>query len=260
MEFKYLVVETDEEGIAILRLNRPEAKNALNLELIAELGDAADMLARDEKVSAVIVTGGEEDFAAGGDIKEMSGKYAPDMLTAYGADLSGFEKIERIPKPVIAAVSGYALGGGTELALVCDMIVASETAVFGMPEITLGIIPGAGGTQRLPRLLGPNRAKEFIFTGDFYNAEVSREIGLVNRIVPVADLLEEAKKLARRCIRNGAVALACAKACVNEGMNTDLYSGLSFERKCFSLLFSTEDQKEGMAAFKEKRKAEFKGR
>ncbi|NPV58164.1 MAG: enoyl-CoA hydratase/isomerase family protein [Actinobacteria bacterium] len=260
MEFKYLLVETDGEGIATIRLNRPEARNALNLELIAELGEAADMLARDEAVRAVIVTGGEENFAAGGDIKEMSGKYAPDMLNAYGADLSGFEKIERIPKPVIAAVSGYALGGGTELALVCDMIVASETAVFGMPEITLGIIPGAGGTQRLPRLVGPNRAKEMIFTGSFYDARACLEMGLVNKVVPVEELMTEARELARRCIRNGAVALACAKACVNEGMNLDLYSGLAYERKCFSLLFSTEDQKEGMAAFKEKRKPEFKGR
>lgn len=260
MEFNYLVLEADADGITVLRLNRPEAKNALDLELIAELGKAADMLARDDEVRAVIVTGGEEVFAAGGDIKEMSGKYAPDMLNAYGADLSGFDKIERIPKPVIAAVSGYALGGGCELALVCDMIVASETAVFGMPEITLGIIPGAGGTQRLPRLIGPNRAKEIIFSGSFFDVEACREMGLVNKVVPVKDLLEEAKKLAKRCIRNGAVALACAKACVNEGMNTDLYSGLSFERKCFSLLFSTEDQKEGMTAFKEKRKAEFKGR
>jgi enoyl-CoA hydratase len=260
MEFKYLIVEKDADGIATIRLNRPDAKNALNLELIAELGQAADLVARDGEVRAVIVTGGEDNFAAGGDIKEMSGKYAPDMLTAYGADLSGFEKIERIPKPVIAAVSGYALGGGTELALVCDMIVASETAVFGMPEITLGIIPGAGGTQRLPRLVGPNRAKELIFTGAFYDVHACREMGLVNKVVPVADLMEEARKLALRCIRNGAVALACAKACVNEGMNTDLYSGLAYERKCFSLLFSTEDQKEGMAAFKEKRKAEFEGR
>lgn len=260
MDFKYLIVEKDAEGIATIRLNRPDAKNALNLELIAELGRAADLVAGDEEVRAVIVTGGEENFAAGGDIKEMSGKYAPDMLNAYGADLSGFEKIERIPKPVIAAVSGYALGGGTELALVCDMIVASETAVFGMPEITLGIIPGAGGTQRLPRLVGPNRAKELIFTGSFYDVEACREMGLVNKVVPVADLMEEARKLALRCIRNGAVALACAKACVNEGLNTDLYSGLAYERKCFSLLFSTQDQKEGMAAFKEKRKAEFKGR
>ncbi len=260
MQFKYLLIETDADGIAVLRLNRLEARNALDLELISELGEAADMLARDDKVRAVIITGGTEVFAAGGDIKEMSGKYAPDMLIAYGADLSGFDKIERIPKPVIAAVSGYALGGGCELALVCDMIVASETAVFGMPEITLGIIPGAGGTQRLPRLIGPNRAKEIIFTGSFYDVEACREMGLVNKVVPVEELFEEAKKLAKSCIRNGAVALACAKACVNEGMNTDLYSGLSFERKCFSLLFSTEDQKEGMAAFKEKRKAEFRGR
>lgn len=260
MQFKYLLVETDEDGIAVLRLNRPEARNALDLELISELGEAADMLARDEDVRAVIVTGGEEVFAAGGDIKEMSGKYAPDMLNAYGADLSGFDKIERIPKPVIAAVSGYALGGGLELALVCDMIVASETAVFGMPEITLGIIPGAGGTQRLPRVIGPNRAKEIIFTGAFFDIDACWEMGLVNKVVPVAELLQEAKELAKRCIRNGAVALACAKACVNEGLNTDLYSGLAYERKCFSLLFSTDDQKEGMAAFKEKRKAEFKGR
>ncbi|MBC7231004.1 MAG: enoyl-CoA hydratase/isomerase family protein [Actinobacteria bacterium] len=260
MDFKYLLVETDDEGIATIRLNRPEAKNALNLELIAELGVAADMLARDEGVRAVIVTGGEDNFAAGGDIKEMAGKYAPDMLNAYGADLSGFEKLERIPKPVVAAVSGYALGGGTELALVCDMIVASETAVFGMPEITLGIIPGAGGTQRLPRLVGPNRAKEMIFTGSFYDARTCLEMGLVNKVVPVEELMAEARELARRCIRNGAVALACAKACVNEGMNLDLYSGLAYERKCFSLLFSTEDQKEGMAAFKEKRKPQFRGR
>jgi len=260
MDFKYLVVEKDEGGIATIRLNRPEARNALNQEFIAELGAAADLLARDREVRAVIVTGGEEVFAAGGDIMEMSGKYAPDMLTAYGADLSGFDKIERIPKPVIAAVSGYALGGGCELALVCDMIIASETAVFGMPEITLGIIPGAGGTQRLPRLIGPNKAKEMIFTGSFYDVEACREMGLVNKVVAVGELMEEAKKLARRCIRNGAVALACAKACVNEGMNTDLMSGLSYERKCFSLLFSTEDQKEGMRAFKEKRKPEFKGR
>ena len=260
MEFKYLVVETDADGIAVLRLNRLEAKNALDQELISELGDAADMLARDDGVRAVIVTGGEDVFAAGGDIKEMSGKYAPDMLNAYGADLSGFDKIERIPKPVIAAVSGYALGGGCELALVCDMIVASETAVFGMPEITLGIIPGAGGTQRLPRLIGPNRAKEIIFTGSFFDVEACREMGLVNKVVPAGELLEEARKLAKKCIRNGAVALACAKACVNDGLDTDLYSGLSLERKCFSLLFSTADQKEGMAAFKEKRKAEFKGR
>jgi enoyl-CoA hydratase len=260
MDFKYLLVEKDDEGIATIRLNRSKARNALNQEFIAELGGAADLEARDQEVRAVIVTGGEEVFAAGGDIKEMSGKYAPDMLTAYGADLSGFDKIERIPKPVIAAVSGYALGGGCELALVCDMIIASETAVFGMPEITLGIIPGAGGTQRLPRLIGPNRAKEIIFSGSFYDVEACKEMGLVNKVVAVDEMMEEAKKLARRCIRNGAVALACAKACVNEGMNTDLMSGISFERKCFSLLFSTEDQKEGMEAFKDKRKPEFKGR
>jgi enoyl-CoA hydratase len=260
MDFKYLMVEKDADGIATIRLNRPDAKNALNQDFIDELGQAADQVARDAEVRAVIVTGGEEVFAAGGDIKEMSGKYAPDILNTYGADLSGFDKIERIPKPVIAAVSGYALGGGCELALVCDMIVASETAVFGMPEITLGIIPGAGGTQRLPRLIGPNRAKEMIFSGSFYDVEACREMGLVNKVVPVAELDEEARKLAKRCMRNGAVALACAKASVNEGLNTDLYSGLSFERKCFSLLFSTEDQKEGMAAFVEKRKPEFKGR
>ena len=260
MDFKYLLVDKDDEGIATIRLNRPEARNALNQEFISELGTAADLVARDQEVRAVIVTGGEEVFAAGGDIKEMSGKYAPDMLTAYGADLSGFDKIERIPKPVIAAVSGYALGGGCELALVCDMIVASETAVFGMPEITLGVIPGAGGTQRLPRLIGPNRAKEMILSGSFYDVEACREMGLVNKVVTVDEMMEEARKLARRCIRNGAVALACAKACVNEGMNTDLMSGLSFERKCFSLLFSTDDQKEGMEAFKGKRKPEFKGR
>ena len=249
-----------EDDIAIIRLNRPDAKNALNLQVIAELGEAADIVARDPEVKGVIVTGGEGDFAAGGDIKEMATKYAPDMLTAYGADLSGFEKLERIPKPVIAAVSGYALGGGTELALVCDMIVATETAVFGLPEITLGIIPGAGGTQRLPRLVGPNKAKEMIFSGNFYKADEALAMGLVNKVVPVDKMMEETRALLKKCIRNGAVALACAKACVNEGMSTDLYSGLAYERKCFSLLFSTEDQKEGMGAFVEKRKPQFKGR
>jgi enoyl-CoA hydratase len=256
---EYVVVEREEE-IAVIRLNRPEAKNALNLQVIAELGEAADMVARDPEVRGVIVTGGEGDFAAGGDIKEMATQYAPDMLNAYGADLSGFEKLERIPKPVIAAVSGYALGGGCELALVCDMIVASDTAVFGLPEITLGIIPGAGGTQRLPRLVGPNKAKEMIFTGSFYKAEQALAMGLVNKVVPVDKLMEEAKALLRKCTRHGAVALTCAKAAVNEGMNTDLYTGLAYERKCFSLLFSTEDQKEGMSAFVEKRKPQFKGR
>ncbi len=256
---KYLLLEKDQE-LGIIRLNRPEVKNALNLEMVRELGEAADQMARDGEVRAVILTGGERDFAAGGDIKEMATQYAPDMLWAYGADLSGFEKIERIPKPVIAAVSGYALGGGCELALVCDMIIASETAVFGLPEITLGIIPGAGGTQRLPRLVGPNKAKEMIFTGSFYKAQEAYEMGLVNKVVPVERLMEEAKALARKCTRHGAVALTCAKAAVNEGLNTDLYTGLAYERKCFSLLFSTEDQKEGMQAFIEKRKPEYRGR
>jgi enoyl-CoA hydratase len=181
-----------------------------------------------------------------------------------GVGAPGYHEVLRLiedsPVPVVAALFGTVMGGGLETAIACHYRVAREGTRLGLPEITLGIIPGAGGTQRLPRLIGPNRAKEFIFSGDFFKAEACREMGLVNRVVPVADLMEEAKKLARRCIRNGAVALACAKACVNDGLNTDLYSGLSLERKCFSLLFSTEDQKEGMAAFKEKRKADFKGR
>lgn len=260
-DFNNLIVNVEDDGIAIIQLNRPKALNALNLELIAEIGEAAVGLAREDSVKAVIVTGGEgQSFAAGGDIKEMATKYAPDMLNAYGADLAGFEKLEKLPKPVIAAVSGYALGGGCELALVCDIIVADDSAQFALPEITLGIIPGAGGTQRLPRLVGPNIAKELIFTGSRIDAKRAYEIGLVNKIVPQGSLIEEAKKLALKCARNGAVALSCAKSCVNEGMSVDLYSGLAYERKCFSLLFSTEDQKEGMTAFVDKRKPEFKGR
>ena len=250
---------TEQRGrVGVVRLNRPQALNALNKILVGELMTALNKFNRDPEIGAMLLTGDERAFAAGADIKEMVEASAVDMLLRD--QISLFDGIRQIAKPVIAAVSGWCLGGGNELAMSCDMIVASETAVFGMPEITLGIIPGAGGTQRLPRLIGPNRAKEFIFSGDFFKAEPCREMGLVNKVVPVADLLDEAKKLARRCIRNGAVALACAKACVNDGLNTDLYSGLSLERKCFSLLFSTADQKEGMAAFKEKRKAEFKGR
>ncbi|TGE36396.1 enoyl-CoA hydratase/isomerase family protein [Desulfosporosinus fructosivorans] len=259
MEYKTIIVRI-EEGIATLTLNRPEVLNALNDQVFNELADAASEMAADPTVRVVIITGGEKVFAAGADISQMATATAVEVMTSDKPSHRAFHLIETMPKPVIAAIAGYALGGGCELTLVADIRIAAENAQFGLPEIKLGILPGAGGTQRLPRLIGPGRAKELIFGGDFIKAEEALRIGLVNKVVPTNQLFEEAKKMAKRLCDRGAVALRLAKSAVNEGLRMDLEAGLQYEDKCFNLLFATEDQKEGMRAFLEKRPAKFQGR
>jgi enoyl-CoA hydratase len=259
MAYETIIVEIA-EGIATLTLNRPAVLNALNDQVFNELAEAASNLATDHSVRVVIITGGEKVFAAGADIAQMASVTAVDVATSDKPSLRALRLIENMPKPVIAAIAGFALGGGCELTLVADIRIAADNAQFGLPEIKLGILPGGGGTQRLPRLIGAGRAKELIFSGDFINAEEALRIGLVNKVVPADQLFIEARKMAKRLIGRGAVALRLAKSAVNEGLKMDLEAGLQYEHKCFSLLFATEDQKEGMKAFIEKRPAKFQGR
>ncbi len=244
--------------VATVTLNRPKALNALNMTLMSELVDALTSLDADESVRCLVVTGNERAFAAGADIKEMAGATSVDMLTRN--NLARWDAIRKLAKPIIAAVSGWALGGGCELAMACDMIVASETARFGQPEINIGVIPGAGGTQRLTRALGKTRAMELVLTGGTIDAHEAYARGLVNRVVPPELYLEEAQKLARQIAAQPPVAVRLAKDAVLKAQDLSIEEGLDYERRLFYLLFSTEDQKEGMAAFIEKRKAEWKGR
>jgi enoyl-CoA hydratase len=244
--------------IATIQLNRPEALNALNLRLMDEVIAALDRLEGDPEVVCVIITGNERAFAAGADIKEMAGASSIDMHQRD--QFAKWDRIRRFKKPLIAAVSGFALGGGNELAMLCDMIVASETAQFGQPEINIGVIPGAGGTQRLTRAVGKALAMEVVLAGRFLTAREAQQYGLVNRVVPVESYLAEAKRLARTIAEKGPIALQLGKEAVLKAFDTPLQEGLVFERKNFYMLFATEDQKEGMAAFVEKRKAQFKGK
>lgn len=247
-----------EDPIAIVQLNRPKVLNALNLALMKELAEALQQLDQDEKIRCLILTGDERAFAAGADIREMAEAGPIDMLQRN--TLALLDRIQSISKPIIAAVSGYALGGGCELALLCDMIVASETARFAQPEINIGVIPGAGGTQRLARALGKQGAMEFILTGRTMSAKEAQDAGLVCRVVPPEACLDEARKLAAEICQRSPLAVKLAKEAILKAFETSLRDGLDFERKCFYLLFGSEDQKEGMKAFLEKRKAEFKGK
>ncbi|QCR23308.1 enoyl-CoA hydratase-related protein [Pontibacter sp. SGAir0037] len=244
--------------VALVQLNRPKELNALNLQLMGELRDALKQLDEDEQVRVIIVTGNERAFAAGADIKQMAGKTAIDMLNID--QFSTWDQIKKTKKPLIAAVSGFALGGGCELAMTCDMIIASETAMFGQPEIKIGVMPGAGGTQRLTKALGKAKAMEMVLTGKFLTATDAERQGLVNRVVPVELYLEEAFKLAGEIAQMSPVAAKLAKEAVNRSFEASLEEGLYFERKNFYLCFASEDQKEGMAAFIEKRKPSFSGR
>ena len=244
--------------IALIELNRPKELNALNLQLMIELRDALKELDNDEQVRVIIITGNEKAFAAGADIKQMSGKSAIDMLNID--QFSTWNQIKITKKPIIAAVSGFALGGGCELAMTCDMIIASETAKFGQPEIKIGVIPGAGGTQRLTRAVGKALAMEMVLTGKFINAEEALRAGLINKIVPVELYLQEALTLAGEIAKMSPVATKLAKEAVLQAFNSSLDEGLVFERKNFYLLFASEDQKEGMRAFVEKRTPDFKGK
>lgn len=244
--------------VAHIQLNRPEALNALNLQLMSELRDALKALDADDQVRVIVISGNEKAFAAGADITQMAGKSAIDM---YEIDqFSTWDAIRKTKKPVIAAVSGFALGGGCELAMLCDMIVASETARFGQPEIKIGVMPGAGGTQRLTRAVGKALAMEMVLTGRFITAAEALQAGLINRVTPVELYLEEALKLAGEVAAMSPLAVKMAKEAVLKAFDSTLEEGLHFERKNFYLLFASEDQKEGMQAFVEKRRPSFKGR
>ena len=255
--YQYILVERDER-VGIATLNRPKELNALRTELVSELADALEDFDRDEGLGCIIITGaGDRAFAAGADIKEMSDKSPIDMLLG---GIEAWARIRRIHTPMIAAVGGYALGGGCELAMHCDMIVASENARFGQPEILLGIIPGAGGTQRLARTLGKYRTMEIVLTGAQVTAQEMYALGLVNHVVPKGEHLTEAVKLAKTVAAQAPIAVRLAKDAVNAAFETTLEQGLEVERRNFFLLFATEDMREGMKAFMEKRKAEFRGR
>ncbi len=255
------IIFQSEDGIATITFNRPKALNALNNALLNEFSRALDEISANEDMRVLILTGaGEKAFVAGADITELAKFNALEakIFSKKGQDVIG--KLQTLSIPVIAAVNGFALGGGSEITLSCDFIYASETATFGLPEISLGIIPGFGGTQRLPRLIGPNMAKEMIFTGKMIPAAEAREIGMVNKICPPASLIEEVRKTAKMIASKGKASLRAAKQAINSGLNADIVTGCNIECDAFALCIASEDAKEGTAAFLEKRKAVFKGR
>jgi enoyl-CoA hydratase len=257
MKYENILVET-KTRVGIIRLNRPQALNALNTALNAELAQAITAFDADDGVGCILITGSEKAFAAGADIKEMSDKSAVDMFAADFA--AAWHATANARKPVIAAVAGFALGGGCELVMQCDIVIAADNAKFGQPEIKLGIIPGIGGTQRLPRAVGKAKAMDLILTGRMMDAAEAERAGLVSRVVPAASLMDEAMKLAETVGAMSLPALIAAKEAVNRAFETPLAEGIRFERRVFHMLFATEDQKEGMAAFVEKRPAKFQNR
>lgn len=260
MEYKNLLVDFA-EGIMTITINRPKALNALNTQTLEELRAAIDNAAQDREVKVIIITGsGEKAFVAGADIAQMKELTVLEgrQMTILGQEV--FEEIEKVDKPVIAAVNGYALGGGCELAMACDIRIASERAKFGQPEVNLGIIPGYGGTQRLPRLIGKGRAKYYIMTGEMINAADAYAFGLADKIVSPDQLLEKAREVAKTIMSKGPIAVMMAKRAVNNGLNMDLDSAVAYETEAYTTTFGTEDRLEGMGAFLEKRKANFKGR
>lgn len=246
------------EGVAQITLNRPKELNALNLQVMREIRDALKEFDADDTIKVIIITGNEQAFAAGADIKQMADKTAIDMLLID--QFSTWDQIRKTRKPIVAAVSGFALGGGCELAMTCDMIIASETAKFGQPEIKIGVMPGAGGTQRLTKAIGKAKAMELVLTGRFISAEEALHYKLINKVVPVEMLMHETLTLAKEIAQQSPIAVMLAKEAVNRSFETHLDEGLHFERKNFYLAFASEDQKEGMAAFVEKRKPNFKGK
>ena len=258
MAYEMIVVET-RDHVGLIRLNRPEALNALCRQLMDELSDALARMDADDAIGAIVLTGSEKAFAAGADVKEMKDK---SFVEAFREDFitRNWEAASRVRKPVIAAVAGYALGGGCEVAMMCDLIIAGDNAKFGQPEITIGTIPGAGGTQRLTRAVGKAKAMEMCLTGRMMDAEEAERSGLVARIVPVADLVEDAVKTAATIAGMSRPLAMLAKEAVNRAFETTLAEGVRFERRMFHATFGTEDQKEGMAAFADKRKPEFKNR
>ena len=258
MAYETIIVEV-EDHVALIRLNRPDALNALNDQLLTELGEALAAAQENDKVRCIVLTGSDKAFAAGADIGMMSEKSFVDVFLG---DLFTTETdaITRVRKPIIAAVSGYALGGGCELAMMCDFIIASDTAKFGQPEINLGVMAGIGGTQRLTRAIGKAKAMDMNLTGRFMDAAEAERAGLVSRIVPVKDLMKETMAAAQKIAEKSMITTMAIKESVNRSFETPLREGLLFERRVFHSLFATEDQKEGMAAFLEKRTAQFRDR
>ena len=253
------LIEEQQGSVGIITLNRPQALNALCAALIDELEAVLNRYETEESIKAIVLTGSKKAFAAGADIKEMATK---EFCDAYGQDFitKGWERVSECRKPVIAAVSGYALGGGCELAMMCDFILAADSAKFGQPEITIGTIPGAGGTQRLTRLIGKSKAMEMVLTGRMMDSEEAERAGLVARIIPEDDLLSEAIKTAEKIASFSAIPTMMAKEAVNKAYQMTLKEGLMFERRLFHATFATQDQKEGMAAFSEKRKPNWSNR
>jgi enoyl-CoA hydratase len=256
MSYETILVET-KGTVGLIRLNRPQALNALSAALVGDLGAALDAFESDDAIGAIVITGSEKAFAAGADIKEMQAKTYMDV---YLADFitTGWERVTTCRKPVIAAVAGFALGGGCELAMMCDTIIAADTARFGQPEILLGTIPGAGGTQRLTRFVGKAKAMEMCLTGRMMDAAEAERSGLVSRVVPATELVDEALKVAEKIASLSRPAVMMVKEVINRAYETTLAEGVRFERRVFHSTFATEDQKEGMAAFVEKRPAKFK--
>ncbi len=257
MAYDNIIAETRGRA-GLITLDRPEALNALSGDLISELNDALDGFESDEKIGAIVITGSEKAFAAGADVKEMA---ELEFIDAYKGDFIGdWSGLSQCRKPVIAAVAGYALGGGCEIAMMCDFIIAAETARFGQPEINLGVMPGAGGSQRLARFIGKAKTMDLCLTGRMMDAEEAERCGLVSRIVPPSDLVEEAVKTAQKIAGFSLPAVMMTKESVNRAFETTLAEGVRFERRLFQSLFASEDQKEGMAAFIAKREPQFKNR
>jgi len=258
MAYETIIVDT-RDHVGLITLNRPEALNALNAQLMAELADALVKLDEDDHIGAMVITGSDKAFAAGADIKEMKDKtfvdvFREDFITRK------WQAASVVRKPVIAAVSGFALGGGCELAMMCDFIIASDTAKFGQPEINLGVMPGAGGTQRLTRFVGKAKAMEMCLTGRFMDAAEAERSGLVSRVVPADGLVDDAVATAAKIAEKSLLAVMATKEAVNRAYETTLAEGVRFERRMFHALFATEDQKEGMEAFADKRQAQFNDR
>ena len=256
MTYENILVEI-RGNVGVIRLNRPQALNALSPALVKDLGQAIDIFEKDDNIRAMVITGSDKAFAAGADIKVMQNfSYMDTYKSNYITD--GWERVAQCRKPLIAAVAGFALGGGCEMAMMCDFVLAADNAKFGQPEIKLGVIPGAGGTQRLTRFVGKSKAMEMVLTGRMMDAQEAERSGLVSRIVPLADLVEEAVKVAQQIADLSMPIVMMAKESVNRSYETSLAEGILFERRVFHSAFATEDQKEGMAAFVEKRKPAFK--